>query len=415
VDTVRGEFAHWYPEALPGGRVVLFNSYASPIENSFIEAVDLSSGKRTVLVKGAIFPRYSTSGHLLFARGAAIFAVRFDPRALRVLGPEVPVVEDLAWSVTDGVAAFAVSANGTLAYLRGSEATRSRRVMWSDRAGNLRPAVPDTAGWSEPRLSPDGRWIALTLNEPQREIWLYDNTRRVLSQLTRNPLGVSFSPVWLPDSRSLLHAREVPQYDIFRQPLDGAEPTTVFTSRTDQVPLSVAADGQTVALLRVSGKPEIRIGRLRDGSTQLLGSSDVGHNTASLSPDGRWLAYSEYSAEQKPNVFVRLVAGGDGRRSVSADGGDQPIFTRGGREIVYRKGDAMLAASFNPSTGEVGTPSLLFRVTDAGRLWGGRTIGYDVSADGSRFLLVVPVERPGATPNVVVLNWASELNRRVPR
>lgn len=129
----------------------------------------------------------------------------------------------------------------------------------------------------------------------------------------------------------------------------------------------------------------------------------------------RWLAYTEYSAEQKPNVFVRLVADGGGRRSVSADGGDQPIFTRGGRELVYRKGDAVYAATFNPSTGEVGTPSFLFRAKDGGRLWGGRTIGYDVSPDGSRFLLVTPVERPEATPNVVVLNWASGLSRPVPR
>jgi hypothetical protein len=100
---------------------------------------------------------------------------------------------------------------------------------------------------------------------------------------------------------------------------------------------------------------------------------------------------------------------------VSAAGGDQPRFTRNGREITYRRGAAMFAASFDPATGEVGTPTMLFSVPDGGRLSGGRTVGYDVTPDGSRFLLVTPIERPRATPNVVVINWFEELRKKSPR
>jgi hypothetical protein len=115
------------------------------------------------------------------------------------------------------------------------------------------------------------------------------------------------------------------------------------------------------------------------------------------------------------DVFVRALDGTGGRRQVSANGGDQPRFTKGGRELVYRKGKAMYAVSFDPSSGEAGTPTELFRIADAGRTSQGRTVGYDVTPDGGRFLLVAPIDRLEATPNVVVLNWFEELRRRVPR
>ena len=83
--------------------------------------------------------------------------------------------------------------------------------------------------------------------------------------------------------------------------------------------------------------------------------------------------------------------------------------------MVYRTGAALYAVSFEPATGEIGTPVLLFRKADAGRLGQGRTVGYDVTPDGSRFLMVVPIERPEALPTVVVLNWLEELKRKVPR
>ncbi len=101
---------------------------------------------------------------------------------------------------------------------------------------------------------------------------------------------------------------------------------------------------------------------------------------------------------------------------VPSRGGSQPKWSKNGREIVYRKGDVMMAASFDPQSGEVGTPVLLFRRSDAGQLGAGDpTYGYDVTPDGSQFVLVEPVARPNAQPTGVVLNWFTELKRKVPR
>jgi Tol biopolymer transport system component len=414
VDTVRGEFSHWYPQALPGGRAVMFNSYATPFEESRIEAVDVESGERTVLVEGAIFARYVETGHLLFARNNAIYAVPFDAESLRVLGREVPVVEDVAMNVTNGTAGYAVSRTGTLAYMRASQWRVESRVLWADRSGATTPAIAEEGGWAEPRLSPDGRWIAVTRTDPQPQVWLHDNARRVLSQLTRSE-GVSFSPVWTPDSRALLLAREVPQYDVYRQPIDGSAASLAVGSRDDKLPLALSPDGRQLAFTNVRDRDRLAIADLGSGEQRVVDEQQVAQRTADISPDGRWLAYGESNPAGTYDVFVRALDGRGGRRQVSSDGGDQPRFTKGGREIVYRKGDAFIAVPFDPASGDAGTPVPLFRAADAGRLSYGRTVGYDVTPDGSRFLFVAPIERPEATPNVVVLHWFADLRRMVPR
>jgi Tol biopolymer transport system component len=117
---------------------------------------------------------------------------------------------------------------------RASEAQVDQRIVLADREGNLQPAFPAPSGWTGPARSPDGRWLALSrVDESDIQLWLYDTTRQVLSQLTRFTDGVSFGPVGMPDGRSVLFSREVPQYDIWRQPIDGSTATPVVeTSST---------------------------------------------------------------------------------------------------------------------------------------------------------------------------------------
>jgi serine/threonine-protein kinase len=415
LDSARREFAHWYPVALPGGRLVIYTSYSSPANQSRIEAVDLESGEKTVLVPNAVFGRYVNTGHLLFARAGAIFAVRFDPKTLRTSGDAEPVVEDVYWSLTNGLAGFDVSDNGTLVYIRASEAVITRQVVWADRSGRVTPVLQEAGSWAEPRLSPDGRWIALTRTSPDQQIWLFDNARRVLSQFTRFADGIAFGAVWTPDSRAIVFAREVPQYNIHRQRLDAQADEELVNTRHDKVPSSLSADGRRVVYYEVISESRLTVTDLRTGAARQIGDSNLDGYTADFSPDGRWIAYDEFDAAGTANTYVRLADGTGGRRQVSADGGDQPIFTRNGRELVYRKGDAMYAVSFEPASGEIGTPQLLFRVPDGGRLNGGRTRGYDVTPDGQRFLLVTPIDQPGAAPNVVITNWTEELKTRLPR
>jgi Tol biopolymer transport system component len=412
LDTARNEFAHWSPQLLPDGRTVIYTNYATPVARSRIEAYDLESRRTTVLAEGAVFGRYSPTGHLLYVRDAVLFAVAFDPASLETRGTAVPVQDDVAWSATDGRAAYAVSPNGTFAYLRDSEWSTDGTLVWRDRAGRDTPVIDNPGAFSEPRLSPDGRWIALTVNRPKRDLWLYDLERRVLTQLTRAP-AYAFNAVWMADSRRIAYTFEDRVYQLHIVPIDASEPDrALLNSGFDKYASSISPDGRQMLVTEATHGDHLTVAPV-DGSgpAKPMGESSLEQRAATFSPDGRWVAFTEYG-EGRSDVYIRSVSGVGGRRLVSAGGGSQPRWTKGGREIVYLSRSDMMNVSVDPSTGAVGAPTTLFRSTDVARPNAdGRTLIYDVTAGGDRFLLVKRVERLASQPLVVVLNWRPNLGR----
>jgi serine/threonine-protein kinase len=412
LDPARREFAHWAAGPLPGGRALLFASYTVPVERSRIDALDLETKRRVPLVEDAMQPSY-VDGHLLFVRGTTLFAVPFDAERLALTGEAVPVLQELAASATDGSGGYAVSHTGTLVYLRRAEWAAPSRVLWVGRDGTEQGVVAQDARWSEPRLSPDGRRIALTRSDSSASVWLFDAARRALTQLSP-PGAYAFSPVWMPDGRALLHVIETPVYDIARAPIDGSATDTVVRSPLDKMLGAVSGDGRTMAYFEIGGVEQVRFVPLVPGTAMPGVPPGAPQRNPVFSPDGHWLAVEELAPGKDPEVFVRPI-GGTARRQVSVNGGSQPRFTRGGREIVFRRGAELLAAPFDPTTGEAGAPVTLFRRRDIGRFGGARTVGYDVTPDGSRFLVVEPVVHPGALPVAVITHWLPELRRAVRR
>ena len=129
-----------------------------------------------------------------------------------------------------------------------------------------------------------------------------------------------------------------------------------------------------------------------------------------FSPDGRWIAYSEHG-NARADIYIRSASGAGGRTLVSAAGGVQPRWTKGGREIVYLSGTAMMSVTVDLVTGAAGAPVMLFRVADTFYDSDGRTHSYDVTPSGDRFLFAKRVERPAAQPLVVVLNWRPNMGQ----
>jgi Tol biopolymer transport system component len=410
IDTTRHEFAHWSPVVLPGGHAFIFANYATPVERARIEAYEFGSGRRTVLVENAIFPRYS-GGRLFFVRGGALWAVGFDPVKLRVKGEPVPVQDDVAWLPSNGEAGYDVSPDGTLVFARASRWKVEGHVVWVDRHGAETPAIPEAGSWSEPRLSPDGRWIALTGHEPKVDLWLYDVRREVLNQLTHAP-GSAFDAIWMPDGRRLVYVFEDPVYDLHLLTIDASAPDrTILATPNDKYPGSVSPDGRLLAFTSAAGAWDVEIKTLSDTmAPSTLGSASGERSDPAFSGDGRWIAYEEVT-NARSEVYFTAVDGAGGRYLVSAGGGTEPLWTKGGREIVYRRGDAMMAARVTPTTGEVGSPEVLFRVKSPAP-GVARYRSYDVTSDGSRFLMVKPLERPGLQPLEVVVNWVATLDAK---
>ena len=255
----------------------------------------------------------------------------------------------------------------------------------------------------------------LTKLDPGWQIWLFDVQRRALTQVSRSD-GVSFNAVWMPDSKSIIHSVETPVYDLQRLPIDGTAAETLRVSRFDKFVSAVSPDSRTIAFTESgTGADKLLLAPITGGAPTVVDARPATQRSADFSADGRWLAYDEVGANGNSEVYVRAIDGHGGRHQVSNDGGDQARWTRRGQEIVYRKGDAVFAASFDAAKGEAGVPSVLFRKHDLRRAGQTRTRGYDVSPDGSRFLILTPVLQPGAVQTRVVINWAEELAKKVPR
>ena len=167
-DRARGELAHWWPQILPDGDHVLFTNFSTPIERARIEVLSLKSRSRKVLIEGGVFGRYLPTGHLVYARGGNLLAVPFDLRRLAVTGSAMPVLEGVGMNNSDGWAAFATSETGSLAYVPASVLNPEARLLWVERGGAEQPVLAKPGHYAAPRLSPDGRRIAIAISEQGR-------------------------------------------------------------------------------------------------------------------------------------------------------------------------------------------------------------------------------------------------------
>ena len=138
-------------------------------------------------------------------------------------------------------------------------------------------------------------------------------------------------------------------------------------------------------------------------------------HTGMLSPDDRWLAYvSDDSGREE--VYVTPFPGPGGRQPISTDGGSEPVWSRDGRELYYRNGEALMAVTITTEPQLIaGKPTLLFADPYRSGVDGGGNPGsnYDVTPDG-RFVMIRGEESLKATQIVVVLNWFEELERLLP-
>jgi serine/threonine-protein kinase len=371
----------------------------------------LGSGERRVLVQGASTGRYVSSGHLVYSRDDALFAVRFDLAHLQVSGSPVALPER---ALDDEGAHFGVSVSGLLAYLPAAPTRFDRRLVWVDAAGNIEPLPLPARGYTDPVLSPDGRYVAFTQLGAIEAIWIYDLTRHTLAAFTSTSVGSSQSPIWSPDGKRILYRGTRTGFrNLFWKQVDGGgDEERLTTSENLQTPTSWSADGKYVTFVdTVAGTgPDLAVLQMDGRELRVFlktGSVETGPRFA---PSGHWVAYSS-DESGKSEVYVREFPGPGGKLQVSTDGGAEPVWSRNGQELYYRRRDTMMSVRIsNQPVLAAGLPRALFDGRYIRTDTGGA--GYDVAADG-RFLMVQPVapEAPAVQINLVV-NWFEDLNRR---
>ena len=417
-DTAKGELGHWWPQILPDGDHIIFTAYRTPLERATIEVLSIKTGRRKVLFTGGVFGFYVPSGHLLFAAGETIRAVPFDLERLEVTGPAVPVVDSVALNATDGAAAFDVSDNGTLAYLPLTSYVTDNDVVLVDRRGKETRALPATDRYDHPRLSPDGSHISVDIRSPNSagDVWVFPVGRAGGTRVTSEG-GRDFGAEWTPDGRELIYSSEHPTYDLYRRSADASRPPEpLVAGGYDRYTGGASPDGRlfTFVLSAPNAGSELWTVPLTGRATAtryLANGFNLAHPT--ISPDGRWMAFD---SDESGRVEIYVQSFPDPMRKrwkISPSYGSEPVWTRGGRELVYRKGDSVMAVSLDLENGRIGQPVALFAGPYQDNPGWTRPRSYDVSRDGEHFLLTrVPGDRP--RPRIaVVLNWFDELREKV--
>ncbi len=398
-DPKKGELGHWWPEVLPDGDHVLFTNYVTPADKSTLEVISLKSGKRQVVFRGGYFGRY-INGYLLFTRGATVMEVPFDASGLKVTGTAVPLPIDIESRSSNGWAAFAVSRTGTLVYRE--DVLKNVEVVWSDENGSEEMALDSSARITSALASPDNRKIAVVRDG---DVWTYDRQRGVYTRLTQTE-QVEGSLAWTPDSKEIIYSRDVPQYDLFKRAVDGGSPEQlVATSRNDKHASSVTSDGKNVLYQEDQATGvDVFIASLDQSGTHAgrkLIDGNGNQYYATVSPDGRWLAYESTESGRREVYLVAYPLGrGPARQQVSILGGSLPVWSKDGRSIYYSFSNRIFRVRFNTQTSDIGKPEILTKIAPG--------LSWSIGPDG-RFL-ISKIAKGGEHRSLkVILDWAPTL------
>jgi eukaryotic-like serine/threonine-protein kinase len=392
-----------WPAFLPDGRHFVY--WALTINNGSLYLGSLDSPQATQIVQSPSRAEYS-NGRLIYIRDGNLMAQALDLKKAALVGDPVSIAEQVA---TDdrGAAAFALSADGKLAFIGGGGSASVLSIY--DRAGKLVSAI-DAGTFVTGYFSPDGKKVAASRNNPGRgmEIMIYDLARSTKTQFTFAQ-SRDDDPVWSPDGRNIIFdsSRSGKTTDVYERPADGSQQEQLFYhDETDKYPTSWSADGKWMAYEDLSGQDVHIWGMPMTGDRKPFAVLQEKFATRSpmLSPDGKWIAY--YSNEYgKWQVYITSFPKPSGKFMVGDGVG--PAWRGDGKELFYVDGSNRVVSVDVTARGdslELGQPQVLKQLPlDSGNV-------FHVSADGQRFLMAIPPQQNATGMNLVV-NWQAELNR----
>jgi serine/threonine-protein kinase len=425
----QGDPQHRWPQILPGERAVLFTARSSsPLwDEASIDVVSLVDRRRKTLQRGGMFGRYVATGngdgYLVYVNKSTLYAAPFDVSRLEIRGAPVVVLEDVAYNNVNGAAQFDLSRTGTVVY-RSLAAGTLVSLQWLDANGNTQALPAKPAVYLYPRLSHDGKLLAVAIaGAGGQDIWIYDWQRDAMSRVTFG--GTAYAnQVWSPDGRFIVFRGGG---GMFWTRADGAgAPQRLTQSQNPQDPGSFSPDGKRLAFTEfpMSGGDIWTVPIEHDGSALKAGKPEPFLQTPAsemfpaFSPDGRWIAYRTFESGIS-QIQLRAFPDKGGKSLISNNGGVVPVWSPNGRELFYRTEDQHIMVVSYTVKGDVFTG-------DKPRVWSAKAMAesstqnpqnLDIAPDGKRFVTLMPVDAPAnqQTQNRVVFleNFADELRRRV--
>jgi serine/threonine-protein kinase len=427
------ETTHRWPQVIGGGKALLYTAARTQTawEEAKLVIQPLPTGAPKIVVQGGYYGRYLPSGHLVYMHDGTMFAVPFDETRLEVTGQAVPVLENVTASpAVTGGAQFAVSPGGTLVYVPGQRVETDAPVVWMNREGKTTPLRTKVANWANPAFAPDGRQLAMYINDgTQSDIWIYDVVRDALARFTFEPSDESIA-AWTADGRRIAFASnraDKSVTNLYWQRADGTGEVQRLTESTNaQIPTSWHPSGRFLAFFETTQKTRNDLMILpmegneaagwKPGKPTVFLSTPFSEAFPIFSPDGRWLAYTSNESGRN-EIYVRPFPGPGGKWQISAAGGSLARWSRVRNEVFFEATDNRLMVASYKVEGDA------FRA-DKPRVWAERpfllrSLGwdFDLHPDGER-VAVAPVVEGQVAPKqdkaVFVFNFLDELRRLAP-
>ena len=307
--------------------------------------------------------RYAPTGHLVFGRGSGLRAMAFDLRSRRTSGSPVVVEEVQGLNVYQQYY-FALSDQGTLAYVPDLSDSTSTRLVAVSAAGSASALPIEPRFLSDPRLSPDGTRLAIDLQDDEDDVWVADPARGSLMRLSSDPGEDEHRSGRATGASSPGRPR------VRRSPgASTSAPRTRAAARSCCGPERAPARERLVGGWRDAAPRDPEPGdprgpvRLRLGATpapEVFVQTRFGEHSGRISPSGRHVAYvSDESGREE--VYVQSFPEPGGKLQVSTSGGAQPLWSHDGRSVFFRGGGSVQAVAFTPGPpAAVSVPRPLF-------------------------------------------------------
>jgi eukaryotic-like serine/threonine-protein kinase len=428
LDSSQQETSHRWPQFLPDGRHFLFfvRSRQGTTSGAYVGSLDSKEKEKKLLFRNPSNVVYAPPGYLLFVRENTLMAQAFDDKRQRLIGDASPIALGILVNAPYSRAILSVSDNGVLAYGGAPSVLEPSRLHWMDRTGKEISALGDPGIYANPRLSPDGTRLAVAIADATRgatDIWIYDLQHGGKTRLTFDA-SLNYSPIWSPDGGQVVFSSNrrngFPQ--LFRKAANGeGSDELLLASNTTDRPDDWSPDGRFILyepnptmaelwLLPTSGN--------RTPAVLLSGEGGTFPGEGTFSHDGKWLAFSEYSAGKR-EVYITSYPGKTGKWQVSVAGGTYPRWRRDGNELFFLAADkaTIMAVDLDlkKAVPRIGTPKALFPVhlslvsflNRMGSAWD----PFEVSPDGKRFLVNSPNQPQSPEPINVVVNWDASLKK----